>query len=155
MQTFLTVLSNWLVSQEIIPEVAQPTDESQEDKTFWQEFPEDDNQVNNCVLLAQYNNMGDSYRTPGALLYAMQIVIRNQNHTIALHQATVVADKLRNISTEDPFIDVLYQTEELVEKSGYFILRCDNGPTKLSEDAQGRFLYSVSFYITTNIKEEQ
>lgn len=154
MQTFFTVLSDWLVSQEIIPKVAQPTDESQEDKTFWQIFPEDDNQVDNCVLLAQYNSLGDSYRTPGALLYAMQIVVRNRNHSQAMQQAEIIADKLRLRSTEDPFIDVSYWIKELIEISGYFLLRCDNGPTRLNEDAQGRFLYSVSFYVTTNIKEE-
>ena len=77
MQTYFKVLSQWLISQKIIPAVATSDDDSQEDKTFWQIFPEDDNKVNNCVVLLQYDNQGDAYTTPGAIVYAMQLIFRN------------------------------------------------------------------------------
>lgn len=155
MQLFYKVLSEWLISQKVMPELASVEDDSQEDKTFWQIFPEDDNKVNNCVLLTQYNNQGDSYRVPGALLYAMQLIFRNQNHQKALIEASWAARRLHLLSTGDPIIDVNYDDNLLgLQHQGFMILRCDNDPVKLNEDAQGRFLYSVSFYITTNIKEE-
>ena len=155
MQLLFKVLSEWLVTQKVIPEVASSEDESQENKTFWQIFPEDDNHVDNCVLLRQYYSDGDSYAVPGALMYGLQLVFRNRNHAKAMEQADNASNILRIISSDTPIIDILYDDNLLgLEHSGYFILRCDNGPIKLDEDAQGRFLYSVSFYVTTNIKEE-
>ena len=151
MQTYFKVLSQWLISQKIIPAVATSDDASQEDKTFWQIFPEDDNKVNNCVVLLQYDNQGDAYVAPGSIMHAMQLIFRNQSHMIAMTQATNAARTLQMLSKGEPIIDITYEDDEGVTQQGFFILRCDNDPTKLNEDAQGRFLYSVSFYITTNI----
>lgn len=149
MYQFLQVLSDWLIAQNVIPPVATSDDEDQENKTFWQNMPDDTGGVGNCYLLKQYDTSGDSYKNKEALMYAMQIVVRNISHTQAMVKSEVVYKCLHN--RPDYIEDVTWVDDEEITHTGYFIVKCDNAPVKLTEDSQGRFQYSISFYVTTNI----
>lgn len=149
MYQFLKVLSDWLIAQNVIPPVATSEDEEQENKTFWQNMPDDTGGIGNCYLLKEYDSKGDSLKNKEMLLHAVQIIVRNVSHTQAMIKSEIIYKFLHN--RPEDIEDIEWLDEEGKKHNGYFIIRCDNGPAKLKEDAQGRFQYSVSFYVTTNI----
>ena len=59
MYTFLKVFTNMLASHGIIPPEADNETADQENRTFWQNFPDEASNVGNCYLMKEYNSMGD------------------------------------------------------------------------------------------------
>lgn len=137
-----------LAEQCLIGSAANLNDIIQEDKTFWQNFPDENSNVGNCYLLKEYNCKGDSFKNKDALVRNIQIIVRNYSQSIAIERSTNIYKFLHN---RPELIEDLVWDDEQGQHIGYIIIKCDNGPIKLEEDKQGRYRYSVSCSVTTNI----
>lgn len=138
MEEFLHLFSSWLNSQEIIPREAEITDlgEDRNDKTYLMNLPED---VTNCYCVRQYNQRLHSLVAKDASVRYIQIIVRNQKHSLAL----------TNIENVYKFLINRPELIEDITDNMWVIIDCQQGPVKMNEDSQGNYLYSLSFAITT------
>ena len=138
MEEFLHLLSSWLNSQGIIPREAEITDlgEDRNDKTYLMNLPED---VTNCYCVRQYNQRLHSLVAKDASVRYIQIIVRNQKHSLAL----------ANIENVYKFLINRPELIEDITDNMWAIIDCQQGPVKMNEDSQGNYLYSLSFAITT------
>lgn len=138
MEEFLHIFSFWLYTQRIIPREAEVTDvgEDRNDKTYLMNLPSD---VTNCYCVRQYNQRLHSLVAKEAGVRYVQILVRNQNHSLALH----------NIETVYKFLINRPEIIEDIAPDWWVIIDCQQGPEKMNEDSQGNYLYSLSFAITT------
>ena len=148
MYTFLKVFTNMLASHGIIPPEADNETADQENRTFWQNFPDEASNVGNCYLVKEYNSMGDSFKNKETIVRNIQLVVRNYSQIAAIEASTTIYTFLHN---RPEIIEDLTWEDEKGTHTGYVIIKCNNGPQKLEEDKQGRYRYSVSCAITTNI----
>ena len=138
MEEFLHLFSSWLNSQGIIPREAEITDlgEDSNDKTYLMNLPE---AVTNCYCVRQYNQRLHSLVAKDASVRYIQIIVRNQKHSLAL----------TNIENVYKFLINRPELIEDITDNMWVIIDCQQGPIKMNEDSQGNYLYSLSFAITT------
>lgn len=138
MLEFLTAFSKWLNLQGIIPEEVKETDigEDRNNKTYLMNLPED---VANVFCVRQYNMRLASLIAKEACVRYIQIITRNENHAKAMEDSNTIFQFLKE---RPSFI-------EDMDDHYWVIIDCINGPVKLDEDSQGRYLYSISFPVTT------
>lgn len=148
MLDFLKAFVAWLASQNIIPPEKSESDLTGEDKTYLMNFPDDRDGINNCFVIKQYNQMGNILANQDTKIRYVQILVRNISHM----QTIISADKVFNFLSKRPeAFEELPYIEEEVAKNAYMLICAERGSIKLEEDAQGRFRYSISFSITTNL----
>lgn len=138
MLEFLKAFALWLNSQEIIPKEVTDTDIGQDrnNKTYLMNLPED---VPNVFCIRQYNMRLAPLVAKGACVRYIQIIVRNENH----EQAILDSEKIFQ------FLKIRPDFIEDMDDKYWVIIDCTNGPVKMDEDSQGRYLYSLSFPITT------
>lgn len=138
MLEFLKAFTAWLYSQDIIPREVQDTDigDDRNNKTYLMNLPED---VPNVFCVRQYNMRLASLVAKDTCVRYIQIIIRNDNHAQAIMDSEKIFQCLK---VRPDFI------EDMDDKY-WVIIDCINGPVKMDEDSQGRYLYSLSFPITT------
>lgn len=138
MLEFLKAFVEWLHSYDLIPREVVDTDEGldRNDKTYLMNLPED---VPNVVCVRQYNMRLAPLVAKDACVRYIQIIVRNENHSQAIQDSEKVFQFLKH---RPDFI-------EDMTPDYWVIIDCNSGPIKLDEDSQGRYLYSLSFPITT------
>lgn len=138
MLEFLKAFVKWLNSQDIIPAEVKDTDvgEDRDNKTYLMNLPED---VPNVFCVRQYNMRLAPLVAKEACVRYVQIIVRNEKH----QQAILDSEKIFQ------FLKVRPEFIEDMDDDYWVIIDCTNGPAKMDEDSQGRYLYSLSFSITT------
>jgi hypothetical protein len=138
MEEFLHIFSSWLNNQDIIPPEVLITDKltERQNKTYLMNMPID---ITDCYCVRQYNQKVKSLVGKEACVRYIQILVRNKQHKIALAQIEKVYKFMIN---RPEFI-------EDINDDWWVIIDCKAGPNKLNEDAQGNYLYSLSFAVTT------
>ena len=138
MLEFLKTFINWLNSQGILPREVQDTDlgEDRNDKTYLMNLPED---APNVICIRQYNMRLAPLVAKDACVRYMQIIVRNMRHDIAIQESEKIFQFLKD---RPEYI-------EDISPDYWVIIDCINGPVKMDEDSQGRYLYSLSFPVTT------
>lgn len=135
---FLRTFVSWLVSQNLIPREVLDTDmgEDRDNKTYLMNLPED---VPNVFCIRQYNMRLAPLVAKDACVRYIQIIVRNTNHELAATQSEQIFQFLKD---RPEYI-------EDIAPDLWVIIACGNGPVKMEEDKQGRYLYSLSLPITT------
>lgn len=138
MLDFLKAFITWLNLEGIIPKEVKETDigEDRNNKTYLMNLPED---VPNVICVRQYNMRLSSLIAKDACVRYIQIIVRNENH----EKAILDSEKIFQ------FLKVRPNFIEDIDDKYWVIIDCTNGPAKLDEDSQGRYLYSLSFPVTT------
>lgn len=138
MLEFLHAFVDWLASQGIIPRELSESDigDERNNKTHLQNLPED---VPNAICVRQYNMRLSSLVAKDACVRYIQIIARHEKHVTAISQIEKVFQ----------FLKKRPENIEDISPSYWVIIDCVNGPEKLEEDSQGRYLYSLSFPVTT------
>lgn len=138
MLEFLKVFALWLNSNGIIPREVIDTDlgDDRNNKTYLMNLPED---APNVYCIRQYNMRLAPLVAKDACVRYIQIIVRNMRHDKAMQEIEKIFQFLKD---RPDFI-------EDISPEYWVIIDCTNGPAKLSEDSQGRYLYSLSFPITT------
>lgn len=138
MLEFLKAFVLWLNSQGIIPREVVDTDmgNDRNDKTYLMNLPED---VPNVFCVRQYNMRLAPLVAKDACVRYIQIIVRNENH----QKASQDSEKIFQ------FLKIRPDFIEDMDDNYWVIIDCTNGPAKMDEDSQGRYLYSLSFPITT------
>lgn len=138
MLEFLKAFAAWLYSHDIIPvEVtSNDTGTNRNNKTYLMNLPED---VPNVFCIRQYNMRLAPLVAKEACVRYIQIIVRNEKHNQAIQDSEKIFQFLKH---RPDFI-------EDMPPDYWVIIDCNSGPTKLDEDSQGRYLYSLSFPITT------
>lgn len=138
MLEFLHAFVAWLASQDILPKEVLETDigNDRNNKTYLMNLPED---APNVICVRQYNMRLAPLVAKDACVRYIQIIVRNENH----EQAMLKSDQIfQFLKTRPDFI-------EDIPPDYWIIIACSSGPAKMDEDAQGRYLYSLSFPVTT------
>lgn len=138
MLEFLKAFVVWLNGQEILPKEVEETDmgDDRNNKTYLMNLPED---VPNVFCVRQYNMRLAPLVAKDACVRYIQIIVRNERHERAILDSEKIFQFLKN---RPDFI-------EDMDDNYWVIIDCDSGPVKMDEDSQGRYLYSLSFPITT------
>lgn len=138
MLEFLKAFTAWLHAQDVIPAEVKETDigEDRNNKTYLMNLPED---VPNVFCVRQYNMRLSPLVAKDACVRYIQIIVRNENHAKAITDSEKVFQ----------FLKVRPDFIEDMDDNYWVIIDCTNGPAKMDEDSQGRYLYSLSFPITT------
>lgn len=138
MLEFLQAFAKWLNLQGLIPVEVTDTDigEDRNNKTYLMNLPED---VPNVVCVRQYNMRLSSLVAKDACVRYIQIIIRDENHAKAISDSEKIFQ----------FLKIRPDFIEDMDENYWVIIDCNNGPAKMDEDSQGRYLYSLSFPITT------
>lgn len=138
MLEFLKALVAWLNAQGIIPAEVTETDieEDRNNKTYLMNLPED---VPNVFCIRQYNMRLSSLIAKDVCVRYIQIIVRDEKHAQAMQSIEKVFQFLKN---RPDFI-------EEMDDNYWVIIDCNNGPVKIDEDSQGRYMYSLSLSITT------
>lgn len=138
MLEFLHAFVTWLHSQELLPREVLNTDigTDRNDKTFLMNLPED---VPNVFCVRQYNMKLAPLVAKDACVRYIQIIVRNQKQQQAIESIEKIFQ----------FLKVRPDFIEDMDENYWVIIDCSNGPAKLDEDSQGRYLYSLSLPITT------
>lgn len=139
MLEFLHAFVTWLHSQDLLPREVLDTDamEDRNDKTFLMNLPED---VPNVFCVRQYNMKLSSLVAKDACVRYIQIIVRDQQQSQAI-------DKIEKVFQ---FLKDRPEYIEDMDDHYWVMIDCTNGPVKLDEDSQGRYLYSLSLPITTS-----
>ena len=134
MEEFLHTLVAWLCAQGILPREVLVTDKGMDrnDKTYLMNLPED---VADCYCVRQYNQRLHSLVAKDASVRYIQIIVRNQKHSLAL----------ANIENVYKFLINRPELIEDITDNMWVIIDCQQGPVKMNEDSQGNYLYSLSF----------
>ena len=140
MLKFLSAFIAWLYSQDIIPQEVTELDigTDRENKTYLMNFPDD---ASNVVCVRQYNQRLNTDVCRDACIRYIQILVRNTSHVDA-------------ISLTEKVFQFMKERPEMIEDmdSDYWVLiQCTNGPSQIEQDQQGRYVYGISFPITTQI----
>ena len=137
MEEFLRFFAEWLTTNKLLPREVTVADKGseREDKTYLMNLPED---VANCFCVRQYNQRVHTLVAKDACVRYIQIIARNTSHVTAMNSI----EKIYNFLINRP---------ELIEdvNGRWMIIDCCQGPTKMKEDSQGNYLYSISFPVTT------
>lgn len=138
MLEFLHAFVAWLCAQDIIPQEVTETDlgDDRNDKTHLMNLPED---APNVFCVRQYNMRLSSLVAKDACVRYIQIIVRNQKHQQAIESIEKVFQFLKSRP----------EVIEDMDENYWVIIDCNNGPAKMDEDSQGRYLYSLSFAVTT------
>lgn len=138
MLLFLKAFIKWLNENGIIPVEVQDTDsgDDRNNKTYLMNLPED---VPNVFCVRQYNSRLAPLVAKDACVRYIQIIVRNENH----EQAILDSEKIFQ------FLKIRPDFIEDMNEDYWVIIDCNNGPVKMDEDTQGRYLYSLSLPITT------
>ena len=138
MLEFLKAFVVWLNGQEILPKEVEETDmgDDRNNKTYLMNLPED---VPNVFCVRQYNMRLAPLVAKDACVRYIQIIVRNERHERAILDSEKIFQFLKN---RPDFI-------EDMDDNYWVIIDCNSGPVKMDEDSQGRYLYSLSFPITT------
>lgn len=138
MLEFLRAFARWLHAENIIPAEVEvsATGEDRNNKTYLMNLPED---VPNVICVRQYNMRLAPLVAKDACVRYIQIIVRNENHEKAITDSEKIFQ----------FLKVRPDFIEDMDENYWVIIDCTNGPAKMDEDSQGRYLYSLSFPITT------
>lgn len=138
MLDFLKAFILWLNGENILPIEVLDTDQGEDrnNKTYLMNLPED---VPNVFCVRQYNMRLAPLVSKDACVRYIQIIVRNENHKKAIEDSEKIFQFLKD---RPDFI-------EDIDDNYWVIIDCINGPVKMDEDSQGRYLYSLSFPITT------
>lgn len=138
MLEFLRAFAAWLHSQGIVPVEVQDTDVGidRNDKTYLMNLPED---VPNVCCIRQYNMRLAPLVAKDACVRYIQIIFRNEKHAKAINDSEAAFQ----------FLKIRPDFIEDMDDNYWVIIDCSNGPVKMDEDSQGRYLYSLSLPITT------
>jgi hypothetical protein len=138
MLEFLRVFVAWLNAQGIIPREVVDTDlgDDRNNKTYLMNLPED---VPNVVCVRQYNMRLAPLVAKDACVRYIQIIVRNERHEKTIQDSEKIFQ----------FLKIRPEYIEDISPNYWVIIDCTAGPVKMDEDSQGRYLYSLSFPITT------
>jgi len=138
MLEFLKAFALWLHEHDILPREVEASDAEvdRNDKTYLMNLPED---APNVFCIRQYNMRLAPLVAKEACVRYIQIIVRNENHERAIQDSEKIFQ----------FLKIRPDFIEDISPEYWVIIDCNAGPVKLDEDSQGRYLYSLSFPITT------
>lgn len=135
--SFIKTLANFLATSDIIPPLVTPEDMDRE-KTYEITLPDS---PDNVYVITQYDTDIASMVAKNVCVAHIQIIIRNTSQGVVFSQM----EKLHQFLLDRP------EPIEDITDSTWCIFDVRKGPISLGQDAQGRYLWSLSFPVKTNI----